>query len=248
MTRAAIIQSNYIPWKGYFDIIHEVDYFVFLDDVQLTKRDRRTRNKIKTSRGTEWLTVPVKGGRHQLICEAEIAEGDWQYRHRKSIQTNYGRSPFLNDYEPLLDRLYGERHERLSDFNRHAIELICRSLGIETRLLNSVDLPTAGAKDDRLIGICQEIGTTVYLSGPAARDYIVEEKFQKAGIALEYKDYFGYPEHPQLFPPFEHGVSILDLLLNCGPATPDYIWGWRNPQPESPLQATGRQNVNPRGA
>lgn len=227
MTKVAIIQSNYIPWKGYFDIIHDVDVFVFLDDVQMTKRDWRTRNKIKTPRGTEWLTVPVKGGREQLICEAEIVQDDWQRHHLGAIRTNYCHAPFLNDYKVLLDWLYLTPHVNLSEFNRRTTSMICDILGIKTKLVCSMELGAEGTKDDRLISICQKLGATLYLSGPSARDYIVEEKFQKARIQLEYKDYSGYPEYPQLFPPFEHAVSILDVLFNCGPNAPYYIWGWR---------------------
>lgn len=248
MTKIAIIQSNYIPWKGYFDIIHDVDFFVFLDDVQMTKRDWRTRNKIKTSRGTEWLTVPVKGGRNQLICDTEIAGDDWRRRHLKAIRMSYGRAPFFQHFEPLLDALYGKPHINLSEFNRHAIDVLCRVLGIETQLLCSVDFPTDGTKDNRLIAICQELGATVYLSGPTARAYIREDKFQEAGIELAYKDYSGYPDYPQLFPPFEHGISLLDLLLNCGPTAPDYIWGWRTMQTGSLQPAVEQATLSPKGA
>lgn len=227
MKKVAIIQSNYMPWKGYFDIIHDVDVFVFLDDVQMTKRDWRTRNKIKTPKGTEWLTVPVSGGRDQLIYETEIVQDDWQHRHLKSLSTNYNRAPFFKNYQFLLDWLYGQTHQNLSKFNRQTTQIICEMLGLKTQLLCSVDLAPQGAKDDRLIDICQKVGATLYISGPAARDYIVEEKFQTAGIELVFKDYSGYPEYPQLFPPFEHAVSILDLLFNCGPEAPHYIWGWR---------------------
>lgn len=233
MTKIAIIQSNYIPWKGYFDIIHEVDIFVFLDDVQMTKRDWRTRNKIKTSNGTEWLTVPVAGGREQLICETKITQDNWQKHHMKALQANYARTPYFKEYKTLLDMLYGQPHLYLSDFNRQAISMICELLGIKTRLLASMDLAPTGNKDDRLISICQALGATYYLSGPAARAYIVEEKFQAANIKVVYKDYTGYPEYSQAFPPFEHAVSILDLLFNCGPAAPDYIWGWREGAPPS---------------
>ena len=227
MNKVAVIQSNYIPWKGYFDIIHEVDTFVFIDDVQMTKRDWRSRNKIKTPNGTAWLTVPVKGGRDQLIYETEIVQDGWQKQHSKSLHINYGRAPFFRDYEYLLHWLYGETHINLSEFNRQTTSLICDILGIETQLLCSMDLAADGTKDDRLIKICQELESTAYLSGPSARDYIAEEKFQEAGIELEYKDYSGYPEYPQSFLPFEHQVSILDLLFNCGPEAPYYIWGWR---------------------
>jgi hypothetical protein len=225
--KVAVIQSNYIPWKGYFDIIHEVDVFVFLDDVQMTKRDWRSRNKIKTAEGTAWLTVPVKGGRGQLICETEIVQDRWQRRHLKSLHTNYSRTPFFGDYQSLLDWLYGETHINLSEFNRQTTRMICDILGIETQLVSSMDLEANGSKTDRLINMCQELEATAYLSGPSARAYIVEDEFLEAGIELEYKDYSGYPEYPQLFSPFEHKVSILDLLFNCGPEAFYYVWGWR---------------------
>lgn len=227
MTKIAIIQSNYIPWKGYFDIIHDAEIFVFLDDVQLTKRDWRTRNKIKTPKGTEWLTVPVKGGREQLICEAEILQNGWQQHHSKALVTNYSRAPFFREFKYLLDMLYKAPHVNLSEFNRQTISYICEILGIKTQLLCSIDLLANGSKDDRLIDICKKLGATQYISGPAARDYIVEEKFQEAEISLVFKDYSNYPEYKQLFPPFEHTVTILDLLFNCGVDAPYYIWGWR---------------------
>ena len=115
MKKLAIIQSNYIPWKGYFDIIHDVDVFVFLEDVQMTKRNWRSRNKIKTPKGTEWLTVPVKGGREQLIEQTEIAEGNWQKSHLKTLQFNYSRAPFFKSYKFLLDWLYQTPHRYLSE-------------------------------------------------------------------------------------------------------------------------------------
>lgn len=226
--KVACIQSSYIPWKGYFDIIHDVDVFVFLDDVQMTMRDWRSRNKIKTAKGAEWLTVPVaKVTRQQLIHETKIAAGDWQQRHLKALQYHYGRAPFFEMYRPLLNWLYGQPHTNLSEFNRRATGMICELLGIKTRLLCSVDLKPRGTKDDRLLDICRKLGARLYLSGPSARDYIVPEKFQAAGIELAFKDYAGYPEYPQQYPPFSHEVTVLDVLFNCGPQAPFYIWGWR---------------------
>lgn len=227
MKKVAIIQSNYIPWKGYFDVIHDVDVFVFLDDVQMTKRDWRTRNKIKTPRGAEWLTVPVYGGREQLIYEVNIAQTDWQSQHAKTIQSNYSKAPYYKEYQFLLEWLYKTPHTNLSQFNRETTQMICEILGIKTEFHSAMEFGVSGAKDERLINICREVGATLYLSGPAARDYIVEENFRNADITLCYKEYPNYPEYNQLFPPFEHGVSILDVLLNCGPKTSHYIWGWR---------------------
>lgn len=226
MRKVAIIQSNYIPWKGYFDIIHDVDAFVFLDDVQMTKRDWRTRNKVKTPRSTEWLTVPVMGGRDQLIHEVEIAKSDWQSQHLKTLQANYNRAPYFKEYQFLLDWLYGRPHTNLSQFNRQTTKMICEILGIETEFYTSMELGAEGVKDHRIIKICQELGGTLYLSGPSARDYIDEDNFREAGITLLYKEYPAYPEYEQLFPPFDHAVSILDLLFNCGGTSSYYIWEW----------------------
>ena len=228
MTKVAIIQSNYIPWKGYFDIIHDVDVFVFLDDVQMTKRDWRTRNKIKTPNGTMWLTVPVSSRRHQLIHEAQIVQDiQWQKQHAGSLQANYGQAPFFHEYGSLLELLYEQSHENLSQFNRQCTTMLCEILGIKTELLSAMDFDVDGVRDDRLLNICREVGATSYLSGPSAQSYLDEEKFFDAGIAVEFKDYAGYPEYPQMHPPFDHAVSVLDLLFHCGPAASDYIWGWR---------------------
>lgn len=226
--KIACIQSGYIPWKGYFDIIHDVDVFVFLDDVQMTKRDWRSRNKIKTAKGTEWLTVPFQGGRSQLISDVKIVQNDWQKRHLKTLQHNYQKAPFFHKYDTLLAWLFEQPHENLSTFNQATIIKVCEILGLKTRFICSTDLQPSGTKDDRLIDICQKLGATSYLSGPKAKNYIDTEKFLEAGIELAYKDYYGYPEYAQLYPPFDHYVTILDLIFNCGPDTLHYIWGWRN--------------------
>lgn len=230
MRKAAIIQSSYIPWRGYFDIINDVDVFVFLDDVQMTKRDWRSRNKIKSARGTEWLTVPTLGGRHQRICEVRNADDGWQHRHYKSLLNNYRKAPYFDDFNWLLEWLYHQPHDMLSPFNQRATRLIADYLGIRTEFVSSTELEILGTKDERLISICQAVGATAYLSGPAAQAYIANENFALANIALDYKDYAGYPEYPQQFGPFEPAVSILDLLFNCGSRAAEYIWGWRQDQ------------------
>lgn len=227
MKKVAIIQSNYIPWKGYFDIINNADVFVFFDDVQMTKRDWRSRNKIKTAKGTEWLTVPFYGGRNQLISNVTIVQDDWQKKHLRTLQHNYQKSPFFQDCYALLAWLYKQPHKNLSEFNQATTIKICEILGIQCEFVHSADLQSSGKKDDRLIDICKKLKATAYISGPMAKNYIVEDKFMEAGIELIYTNYI-YPEYPQLYPPFDHYVTILDLLFNCGPDAPYYIWGWRD--------------------
>jgi hypothetical protein len=219
----AIVQSCYIPWKGYFDLINLVDEFILYDDRQYTRRDWRNRNRIKTPQGTQWLTIPVevKGRYEQRIDETLISDPDWSDRHWKTLQHNYGTAPHFDDYAETLSTLYaGLDERRLSAINRAFLDTICDLLGIETTLSWSTDYEAQGTKTDRLVSLCQASGATSYLSGPRAREYLDASLFAEAGIELEYIDYSGYPEYPQLHPPFEHEVTVLDLLFNTGPEAP----------------------------
>jgi len=224
--RVAILQSNYIPWKGYFDIINQVDEFILYDDRQFTRRDWRNRNVIKTPQGLHWLTIPVqvKGRFEQRIDETMISDPEWSDRHWKTIAQAYRSAPYFGDMQAELAALYaGSREERLSDVNRRFIEAVCGMLGIRTRLTWSSDYPAAGERTERLVNLCLLAGAREYLSGPAARVYIEEERFREAGIVLRYMDYSGYPEYPQLHGAFEHGVSIIDLLFSVGPDAPRFM-------------------------
>lgn len=218
MKKIAILQSNYIPWKGYFDIINQVDEFIFYDDVQYTKNDWRNRNKIKTANGLQWLTIPVRQENlSQKINETKVSQENWAEKHWKSISLSYSKAPFFNDYKEPLQKFYSEiRTPFLSEINRSAIELINSFLGISTVLTSSADYRLIEGKNERLIDLILQAGGTHYLSGPSARDYIQEDLFREAGIEISWMDYSGYPEYPQLFPPFVHAVSVLDLILNTG--------------------------------
>jgi len=226
MKKIAILQSNYIPWKGVFDMINQVDTFVFFDDVQYTKQSWRNRNKIKTENGLKWLMVPVKKSPLMTkIFEIEISEnGDWQEKHYNLITQSYSKAPFFNEYRFLLEDIYlKKRWKKLSELNIFSTKLIADSLGIKTEFVNSVDLDTKGAKDDKLIEICRGLGADTYLSGPAAKDYIAEDKFKEANIGLEYIIY-DYPEYNQLYGEFDHYVTVLDLIFNCGKNSEKYIF------------------------
>ena len=228
--RVAILQSNYIPWKGYFDIIHDVDLFVFYDDVQFTKSDWRHRNRIKSSQGSQWLSIPVGQHGDQLICDVELKTSEWQARHWRTLQQSYGRCPHFARYREYFEHVYlGTVWHRLSELNQSLICYVAREfLGIGTEFADSRSYAASGRKLDRLLDIVSKTGATSYLSGPAAKDYVVPASFAARGIELLWKDYQGYPEYPQRFPPFEHGVSILDLLFNVGPEAPRCIWQWRD--------------------
>jgi hypothetical protein len=219
MKKVAIVQSNYIPWKGYFDMIAAVDEFILYDDMQYTKRDWRNRNQIKTPQGVQWLTIPVrvKGRYFQKIRETEIEDPEWAQAHWKSIVQAYRKAPYFREIAEWLEPLYlDEPPMLLSQLNRRFIEAICRVLSIHTKISNSWDYELVEGKTERLAALCAQAGGTEYVSGPAAKDYVDEGVFRGCEIKLTWFDYAGYPEYKQLWGEFVHGVSILDLLFNCG--------------------------------
>ena len=224
--RVAIVQSSYIPWKGYFDLIRAVDEFILLDDVQFTKRDWRSRNRIKTKDGLAWLTIPVqtKGRFTQSIRDTRVSDPEWGTKHWQTIQASYARAPFFRDYAPCIEPVYRQPpSEFLSEINHAFILAIGRALGIRTPITWSSDYAARSDRVERLVDLCRAAGATAYLSGPSARDYLDEAAFRAAGIAVECADYAGYPEYPQVHPPFAHYVSALDLLFCTGADAPAYL-------------------------
>jgi hypothetical protein len=224
--KIAIVQSNYIPWKGYFDLINLADEFVLFDDTQYTRRDWRNRNKIKTADGIKWLTIPVKvkGNFLQKIKEIVINDSEWNKKHWKSIVHNYSQAKYFSQYRELFEELYlGSKESYLSQINYRFLSAICKILGITTRISWSMDYRLIEGKTEKLIDLCNQAGVTEYLSGPSAKDYIEDSLFKQEGIKLSYMDYSGYPEYNQLFSPFDHYVSILDLIFNEGPNATKYM-------------------------
>lgn len=224
--KIAILQSNYIPWKGYFDMIAAVDEFILYDDMQYTRRDWRNRNQIKTPQGAQWLTVPVlvKGKYNQKIRETEVDGTDWAAAHWKSLIQNYKRAPHFEAVATWLEPIYMEEaFTHISVLNRRLIEQVCAHLGIKTKITNSWDYTLAEGKTERLAELCMQAGGTEYISGPAAKDYVDAQVFDDLKIKLSWFDYAGYPEYPQQWGDFVHGVTILDLLFNCGADSPKYM-------------------------
>ncbi len=227
--KAVILQPSYIPWRGYFDQIRQADVFVFYDDVQYDRRGWRNRNRIKTRQGPQWLTIPVlaRGAqtegipiRHIRVCWDE----DWATAHWKAIRHAYAQAPFFKTYAAQVEEMYGQRPEYLADFTIDLSVRLAHLLGIDTpRFLRSSELEgVRGSKTARLLSVLQKVGADTYLSGPSAREYIEEDLFRQAGIGLEYMTY-NYPEYPQLYPPFNGQVSILDLLFMTGGKALEYL-------------------------
>jgi hypothetical protein len=224
----AILQSNYIPWKGYFDLIASVDEFLIFDEVQYTRRDWRNRNKIVVQGTVKWLTIPVKAKGQYLgsIEEIETDGNGWAEQHLRTINHAYARADYFSQYKPILEATYlkAAHLPLLTEINELFLRMLAGLLDIETSLTRTNIVPRAATSPtDRLVEICTGRQATEYVSGPAARAYIEPEKFANAGITLKYADYSGYPVYEQHATAFEHGVSVLDLLMRCGPATRGYL-------------------------
>lgn len=222
--RVAIVQSNYIPWKGYFDLIASVDEFILYDDVQFTKNDWRNRNRIKTPKGVEWLSIPVGPDISRRIRDVELPDTNWRRQHWRAFEANYGRAAHFDDVSAILAPFYDAASFRtLSDLNRALIEAVCTYLGVATRLSDSSDYRLGEGRNERIVDLCLQAGAAEYVSGPAARGYLDEAMLARHGISLTWFDYSGYPEYPQLWGEFTHEVSVLDLLFNCGKDAPAYM-------------------------
>ncbi|WP_438422361.1 WbqC family protein [Aquimarina macrocephali] len=216
--KIAISQSNYIPWKGYFDMINMVDVFVLYDEVQYTKNDWRNRNILKTNKGLEWITIPVKQNNlDQRVDETKVFLPKWNVKHWKTLQAVYGKAPFFRKYRERFEKLYLEIDTLLlSEINKKFIHEICDILNIKTPIISSTELSLVGDANERLIDACIKLEAKTYVSGPTAKTYIKDALFHENSIEIEWIDYSGYKEYNQTSTPFEHGVSVLDLIFNEG--------------------------------
>lgn len=231
MKKVAIIQSNYIPWKGYFDMINMVDEFILYDDMQYTRRDWRNRNKIKTPQGAKWLSIPVevKGKYLQTIRQTKISDKKWNEKHWKSIYLNYSKAKYFNEYRDIFEKLYLTcKEEYLSKINYQFIVNICKILNIKTTIRHSSEFNLPQGKTEKILNICKNCNANTYLSGPAAKNYFNESLAKQENIKIEWMDYSNYPKYNQLYPPFTHEVTILDLIFNEGLDATKYMKSFEN--------------------
>jgi hypothetical protein len=224
--KIAILQSCYLPWKGYFDIIGSVDVFVVYDDVQFRKNHWHNRNLIKTHQGMRWLSVPVSKpeGIQTAIRDIRLA-GRFAEKHWRSIEQAYARAAAFDRYGPALKSLFeaADGLDHLTPLNLMFIKAITKILGFNTEFVMAEALNIAGCRTERLVGICKALGATSYLSGPAAKTYLDLTEFDRAGVTVEWMDYSDYPSYGQLHGNFVHEVSIVDLLLNAGAKAIDFM-------------------------
>jgi hypothetical protein len=227
-----IVQSNYLPWRGYFDLMRRADEFILLDSVQYTRRDWRNRNIIKTPAGPQWITIPVevKGQYRAAIDEVRVADPGFAGKHARAIELNYRKAKAFEQVAPWLFGLLREASQfsLLSRVNEQLLIAIARKLNIMSPIRRCTDLLERQAMKEmdpteRLLALCKATGASDYLSGPSARGYLDEWRFREAGVQVSWIDYSRYAAYPQLWGPFVPSVSIVDLLLNTGAHAPLYV-------------------------
>jgi hypothetical protein len=213
----AIHQPNFLPWLGYFYKIYKSDIFVFLDNVQFTKNSYQNRVKIKSPQGAIWLTEPVLHNFGQLTNEVKLNNKErWIDKHLKTLEMNYKRAKYFKEIYNLLAEIYlSKEWEYMSELNITFIKSISNYLGIKRKFLLASNLNVSGNSTDLLIGIIKKVDGNIYLSGKGGVKYQDEEKFSQNNIKLVYSD-FKHPVYPQLWGEFIEGLSIIDLLFNCG--------------------------------
>lgn len=223
--RVAIVQSSYIPWRGYFSLIAACDTFIFLDSVQFTKRDWRSRNRLRTANANVWLSIPLiqRGFYLAAIDEMTVSDPLWADAHWRRIEDAYRKAPAFQEAAPVIKEAYASVADldRLSAINIALVRSLCAALAIDTGLMRDTELfprtdLVAMDATDRLVELCRASRASHYLSGPAARSYLDEERFRAAGIQIEWADYSGLRPYPQLHGGFDPQVSIVDTVLNLG--------------------------------
>ena len=221
MTTVGILQPNYLPWIGNFDLMAQTDVWVWYDDVQYTRRDWRNRNRVAGKAQPVWLTVPVRHAQRSAlrICDALIdADREWVRRHLETVRHFYGRAPFFLETLALLRRTLDRPHERLTDLAIELNESLAEALEIRPRFVRSSQLTyPRDERNGRLLAICQQFDATTYLSGPAARAYLEPDRFARQGIAIRYASY-DYPQYDRGGGPFYRDLSVIDPLCWAGAA------------------------------
>lgn len=221
------MQPGYLPWLGFFELMARCDKFVFLDDVQYTKRDWRNRNRIRTHQGWQWLTVPVlnRNRPYQLIKNVQINNQiSWQKKHLKALRINYTKSRFFGKFYPEIEYIYSKRWESLCELNVALILYLTKSVSIKTPCIFSSGLNIKSKRTQRIIEICKMLNANELYDSKAAANFLDLSLFEAENIKVKFQNYV-HPIYEQVYRPFIPYMSVIDLLFNCGSRALDVIFG-----------------------
>lgn len=213
-----IHQPNYWAYPGLIGKIMRSDKFLYLTKVQFDKSSWQNRNRIREKDGWKYISVPVinKQRETQLISEVEISnQANWRNQHWNAIRFAYQKAPFYKEYSTFIQELYQKKWQKLVDLDIFITNFILKELGNTAEVLYDKDFEFNGEKNELLIDICLQLGEKQYMSNKGSENYVQIPLFNQNGIDHIYINYEG-AEYVQVYDGFEPGLSILDMLLNCG--------------------------------
>ena len=220
MKKIAISQSNYLPWKGYFELINYVDEFIFFDEVQYTRRDWRNRNILLKNGKKIWITLPIKNKNNykEKISNMIIDDIKWKKNHLDLIKNCYSKSKYFNEiYDFIRNTIQTNHAIKLSEINQNLIKSICDRLDIKNSFSFSSEIVKSKKNaSERLLEICKIKNCKIYVTGPNAKNYLNQNLFEKNGIKIEWYNYGITKKYYQINETFQPNLSIIDCLMNCG--------------------------------
>jgi hypothetical protein len=209
-------QPNYLPWLGFFDKMRRSDLFIIEDNVQFERQGFTNRNRIMTSDGVRWISVPIEhANRPLLINEVKIAtksESNWEKRHWLTLKHSYCKTPYWSEFADFFKETYEREWTYLIDLNMHLITGIMGFLKIDKPFVLSSSLRAQGKKTELIIAQCKQLGADVQLAGNGCKEYIDSKRFEQEQISLVFQD-FSYPIYPQTRAGFVSGLSVVDYLF-----------------------------------
>ena len=211
-------QPVYLPWLGLFHKIASADLFCYFDIVQYQRKDYNNRNKVKTSNGELWLSVPVESKNHlsKNVSKILIVQDSWVKKHLKSIELNYKKTPFFKDYFPELQSiLINDSKDSLGYLNLKLLEYFMECLKIDTPIVKASDCNFEGIGSDLVLDMCVKLGADNYIFGEHGKNYADVKAFKEAEIVVEFQNYI-HPVYRQMGRDFLPYMSIIDLLFNEG--------------------------------
>ena len=211
-------QPVYLPWLGLFHKIALADLFCYFDIVQYQRKDYNNRNKVKTSNGELWLSVPVESKNHlsKNVSKILIVQDNWVKKHLKSIELNYKKTPFFKDYFPELQSiLINDSKDSLGYLNLKLLEYFMECLKIDTPIVKASDYSFDGIGSDLVLDMCVKLGADSYIFGEQGKNYADVKAFKEAEIVVEFQNYI-HPVYRQMGRDFLPYMSIIDLLFNEG--------------------------------
>ncbi len=213
----SIHQPDFIPYFGFFNKINKSKTFVIMDNVQLSKKGWTHRDKIKTKKGVEWITIPlIKIKNKKLIKDCKIDHSiNWGNKHLNLIYENYKNAKFFDEIFNILEKIYENKTDRLLEFNLNSLKILFEILDINTKIILLSELEVEGSKNELLINILKKTKYKTYLSGLGAKNFIDLKKFNNSGFSVVFNS-FRHPVYDQLYDNFIIDLSIIDLLFNCG--------------------------------